>query len=80
MRFGFGLRLQMVSPNPWRFIQLGMSLNLLEIAILPEFGIDLVLLALLPVEGLVELALGLILAYVALIIQGGGISFKFLMC
>lgn len=57
-----------------------MPLYLLKIAVLPQFKVYLVLLALLPVESLIELALGVVLAYLAEELLGGGRSLTFLRC
>jgi hypothetical protein len=51
-----------VLAHSWWLEYLGLTLNFLEIAVLPQFEIYLVLGALLLVEGLVELALGVVFA------------------
>lgn len=59
---------------------LRLSFYLLKVAILPQLQINLMLLALLPIKGLIELALGIILAYLIEQVQGGGKSLTFLRC
>lgn len=61
-RFRVGCGIQLIGSDARRLMSLGLSFYLLKVAILPQFQIDLMLLALLAIESLVELALGVILA------------------
>lgn len=79
-RSGMGCRIQLVSSNPRRLMPLGLSFYLLKVAILPQLQVDLVLLALLAIESLIEFTLGVILAYLVEKVLGGGRSFTFLRC
>jgi hypothetical protein len=71
---------EMILADPGGFEYFGVAFDLLEVAVLPELEVDLVLGAFLYVQGLIELALRFVLAYVRGEVQGGGRSFTFLMC
>ena len=69
----------MVLTNSRRLEYLGVALDLLEIAVLPQLEIYLVPVALLFIERLVEAALRLVVALIPQKVLGAGRSFKFFM-
>lgn len=79
-RFGVGCRIKFISSNTRRLVPLGLSFYLIKVAILPQLQVDLMLLALLAIKSLIELALGVILAYLVEKVLGGGRSLTFLRC
>ncbi len=78
--FFTALQLEMIFSDPRGLIEFGMSLYLLEVAILTELEVDLMLGAFFYIEGLVEIALGVIVTCMLRDLHGAGRSLMFLRC